>query len=85
MEVPDVLDIGHGVSPLAVLPSLLRASARAAAGVASMSLANLSAAGHRRVDPHLSPERHGGEVRIVNTNGEIDVEGVDGSTVEVQA
>jgi hypothetical protein len=30
----------------------------------------------------LSP---GGEVRIVNTNGKIDVEGVDGSTVEVKA
>ena len=30
----------------------------------------------------LSP---GGEVRIVNTNGRIDVEGVDGSTVEVRA
>jgi len=30
----------------------------------------------------LSP---GGEVRIVNTNGKIDIEGVDGSTVEVRA
>ena len=30
----------------------------------------------------LSP---GGEVRIVNTNGRIDVEGVDGATVEVRA
>jgi hypothetical protein len=30
----------------------------------------------------LSP---GGEVRIVNTNGKIEVEGVDGSTVEVRA
>jgi hypothetical protein len=27
----------------------------------------------------------GGEVRIVNTNGKIEVEGVDGSTVEVRA
>ena len=30
----------------------------------------------------LSP---GGEVRIVNTNGKIEIEGVDGSTVEVRA
>src|SRR5215218_3925408 len=27
----------------------------------------------------------GGEVRIVNTNGKIDIEGTDGSTVEVRA
>jgi DUF4097 and DUF4098 domain-containing protein YvlB len=27
----------------------------------------------------------GGEVRIVNTNGKIDIEGIDGSTVEVRA
>ena len=40
--------------------------------------------GHRRVDPQL-PLSAGGEVRIVNTNGRIDVEGVDGSTVEVRA
>jgi hypothetical protein len=31
------------------------------------------------------PLTAGGEVRIVNTNGKIDVEGVDGSTVEVRA
>jgi Toastrack DUF4097 len=31
------------------------------------------------------PLAAGGEVRIVNTNGKIDVEGVDGSTVEVRA
>ena len=30
----------------------------------------------------LSP---GGEVRIVNTNGKVEIEGVDGSTVEVRA
>src|SRR5439155_21087591 len=30
----------------------------------------------------LSP---GGEVRIANTNGRIDVEGIDGSTVEIRA
>jgi DUF4097 and DUF4098 domain-containing protein YvlB len=31
------------------------------------------------------PLKAGGEVRIVNTNGRIDVEGIDGSTVEVRA
>jgi hypothetical protein len=31
------------------------------------------------------PLKAGGEVRIVNTNGKIDVEGIDGSTVEVRA
>jgi hypothetical protein len=31
------------------------------------------------------PLTAGGEVRIANTNGRIDIEGVDGSTVEVQA
>jgi DUF4097 and DUF4098 domain-containing protein YvlB len=31
------------------------------------------------------PLKSGGEVRIVNTNGKIEVEGVDGSTVEVRA
>jgi hypothetical protein len=31
------------------------------------------------------PLTAGGEVRIVNTNGKIDVEGIDGSTVEVRA
>jgi len=31
------------------------------------------------------PLNAGGEIRIVNTNGRIDIEGVDGSTVEVRA
>jgi hypothetical protein len=31
------------------------------------------------------PLEAGGEVRIVNTNGKIDIEGTDGSTVEVRA
>ena len=31
------------------------------------------------------PLTAGGEVRIVNTNGKIDIEGTDGSTVEVRA
>ena len=31
------------------------------------------------------PLTRGGEVRIVNTNGKVEIEGVDGSTVEVHA
>jgi hypothetical protein len=34
---------------------------------------------------HTYPLTPAGEVRIVNTNGRIDVEGVDGSTLEVRA
>ena len=34
---------------------------------------------------HTYPLTAGGEVQIVNTNGRIEVEGVDGSTVEVRA
>ena len=34
---------------------------------------------------HTYPLTAGGEIRIVNTNGRIEVEGVDGSTVEVRA
>lgn len=49
-----------------------------------MSMGNLSA---RATDEwtHTYPLTAGGEVRIVNTNGKIEVEGVDGSTVEVRA
>ena len=31
------------------------------------------------------PLAEGGEIRLVNTNGKIDVEGVSGSTVEIKA
>ena len=34
---------------------------------------------------HTYPLTAGGEVRIVNTNGRIDVEGVEGSTLEIRA
>ena len=34
---------------------------------------------------HTYPLTPGGEVRIVNTNGRIDVEGVDGATLEIRA
>ena len=49
-----------------------------------VSLGNLSA---RATDEwtHTYPLTAGGEIRIINTNGRIDVEGVDGDTVEVRA
>ena len=49
-----------------------------------VSLGNLSA---RATDEwtHTYPLTAGGEIRIVNTNGRIEVEGVDGTTVEVRA
>jgi hypothetical protein len=49
-----------------------------------LSLGHLSA---RATDEwtHTYPLTPGGEIRIANTNGLIDVEGVDGSTVEVRA
>jgi hypothetical protein len=49
-----------------------------------LSLGNLTA---RATDEwtHTYPLSPGGEVRIVNTNGRIDIEGLDGSTVEVRA
>jgi hypothetical protein len=49
-----------------------------------LSLGNLSA---RATDEwtHTYPLTAGGEIRIVNTNGRIEVEGVDGATVEVRA
>jgi hypothetical protein len=49
-----------------------------------VSLGNLAA--HATEEwTHTYPLSAGGEIRIVNTNGRIDVEGVDGSTVEVRA
>ena len=49
-----------------------------------MSLGNLTARATEEWT-HTYSLSPGGEVRIVNTNGRIDVEGVDGSTVEVRA
>jgi hypothetical protein len=53
-------------------------------GGCDLSFGHLSA---RATDEwtHTYPLSPGGEIRIVNTNGLIDVEGVDGSTVEVRA
>lgn len=49
-----------------------------------VSLGNLTA---RATDEwtHTYPLTAGGEVRINNTNGRVDVEGIEGSTVEVRA
>ncbi len=49
-----------------------------------MSLGNLS---ERATDEwtHTYPLKAGGEVHIANTNGRVDIEGVDGATVEVRA
>jgi DUF4097 and DUF4098 domain-containing protein YvlB len=49
-----------------------------------VSLGNLSA---RATDEwtHTYPLSAGGEVRVANTNGRVEIEGVDGSTVEVRA
>src|SRR3979411_1354977 len=49
-----------------------------------VSLGNLSARATEEWT-HTYPLTAGGEIRIVNTNGRIDVEGVDGSTVESRA
>jgi hypothetical protein len=49
-----------------------------------LSLGNLAA--HATEEwTHTYPLTAGGEIRIVNTNGRIDVEGIDGSTVEIKA
>ncbi len=69
------------VSPRAAV--LVLPLALLAAGC-DMSLHNLQA---RATDEwtHTYPLTAGGEVRIVNTNGRIDVEGVDGTTLEIKA
>jgi hypothetical protein len=55
-----------------------------AAGACDMSFGGLMG---RATDEwtHTYPLTAGGEVRIVNTNGAVDVEGTDGTTVEVRA
>ena len=49
-----------------------------------VSLGNLSARATEEWT-HTYPLTAGGEIRIVNTNGRIDIEGVDGTTLEVRA
>ena len=55
-----------------------------ALGACDLSLAHLAG---RATDEwtRTYPLTSGGELRIVNTNGKIDIEGVDGATVEVRA
>src|SRR5471030_1694437 len=61
-----------------LLPAALASSA------CDMSLGNLTGRATEEWT-HTYPLTPGGEVRIVNTNGKVDVEGVDGNTVEVRA
>jgi hypothetical protein len=49
-----------------------------------VSLGNLSARATEEWT-HTYPLTAGGEIRIINTNGRIDIEGVDGATLEVRA
>jgi hypothetical protein len=67
-----------GYGPFWLLPIVLLLAG------CEVSLGNLTA---RATDEwtHTYPLTAGGELRIVNTNGLVDVEGVDGSTVEVRA
>lgn len=62
----------------------LLAAAVLSAAACDMSLGNLTG---RATDEwtHTYPLAPGGEIRIVNTNGRIEVEAVDGSQVEVRA
>jgi hypothetical protein len=53
-------------------------------GACDMSIGNLTGRATEEWT-HTYPLTAGGEVRIVNTNGKIDVEGIDGTTVEVRA
>jgi len=69
--------------PTGVWSALLLPAAFVLAGC-DLSLGHLTA---RATDEWTRsyPLQAGGEVRIVNTNGKIDIEGTDGSTVEVRA
>lgn len=63
---------------VALLPAAL------AFGACDLSLGNMTG---RATDEwtHTYPLTKGGEVHIANTNGKIEVEGVDGNTVEIRA
>jgi hypothetical protein len=68
----------HVFRPLLLMPLVVTLAG------CDVSLGNLAA---RATDEwtHTYPLTAGGEIRIVNTNGRIDVDGVEGSTVEVKA
>ena len=55
-----------------------------AAGACDMSLGNLAGRASEEWT-HTYPLSPGGEVRLVNINGKVEVEGVDGHTVEIVA
>lgn len=78
----DVAVYRKGAVPL--LRSLVLLPLVATLAGCDLSLGNLAA--HATEEwTHTYPLTAGGEIRIVNTNGRIDVEGVDGSTVEIKA
>ena len=52
-------------------------------GACDMSVAHLTGRATEEWT-HTYPLSDGGEVRIGNTNGQVDVEGIDGSTVEIK-
>src|SRR5215831_15104496 len=52
--------------------------------LAGCDLGNLSARATEEWT-HTYPLTAGGELRIVNTNGRIEIEGVDGATLEIRA
>jgi hypothetical protein len=66
------------------LPAVLVLPVALAAGGCDMSLGNLTG---RATDEwtHTYPLAQGGVIHIGNTNGKVEIEGVDGSTVEVRA
>jgi hypothetical protein len=69
---------------LRVLRSLAAVPLALAVSACDVHLGNLAG---RATDEwtHTYPLTAGGQVRIGNTNGKVDIEGVDGSTVEVRA
>jgi hypothetical protein len=64
--------------PVLLLPMAL------AAGACDMSLGNLAGRASEEWT-HTYPLSPGGEVRLVNINGKVEIEGVDGHTVEIVA
>jgi hypothetical protein len=69
---------------LRVLRSLAAVPLALAVSACDVHLGNLAG---RATDEwtHTYPLTAGGQVRIGNTNGKVDIEGVDGSTVEIRA
>ena len=74
----------HGFRKLTAYAGVLVLPLALALAGCDVSLGTLS---ERAADEwtHTYPLTAGGEVRIANTNGRVEIEGVDGSTVEVHA